>query len=124
MYYYPVNPPYVLLVIGFFTALTCGIAFAGSLKIIVQKWQSDGAETSGSRLSIRKLTVPFLGITIGIALFLCSGLEVFGFPFLLAYAVGIPITILTCVLVWYQLGSMLAFIERQGMQSLDLDSLP
>ena len=51
-----------------------------------------------------------------------SGLEIFGFPSLLALGVGLPLSILTCLLVWLQLDSMLTFAERQGMQSLDLDS--
>lgn len=122
MYYYPEQPPYVLLVVGLFAALASGAALAGTLKLIVQKWQGDGAETSGSRIAIRNLTVPFLGITAGVGLFLCSGFEIFGFPPLLAYAVGVPVTLLTCLLIWFQLGSMLAFVERQGLQALDLDS--
>ncbi|MEC4885541.1 MAG: hypothetical protein SAL70_30120 [Scytonema sp. PMC 1070.18] len=123
MYYFPQQPPYILLVVGFLVALTSGAALAGTLKIIVQKWQSDGAETSSSRISTSQLLVPFLGITIGVCLFLCSGFEIFGFPPLLAYAVGVPVTLLTCVLVWLQLGSMLAYVERQGIQAMDLDSL-
>ncbi|MDF5726036.1 MAG: hypothetical protein PUP91_37445 [Rhizonema sp. PD37] len=123
MYYYPQNPPYVLLAVGLFAALTSGVAFAGTLKIIVRKWQGDGAESSsGSRLSSRQLSVPFFGVTVGIAVFLCSGFEIFGFPPFLAYAVGIPVALLTSLLVWLQLGSMLAYVERQGMQALDLDS--
>ncbi|NWF60276.1 MAG: hypothetical protein HXY43_13680 [Fischerella sp.] len=123
MYYYPLQPPYLLLVFGLFAAITSGLALSGTLRIIVSKWQSDGAENSGSKLSIKQLIVPFLGITGGVALFLCSGFEIFGFPPLLAYAVGVPVTLLTCLLVWLQLGSMMAFVERQGMQSLDLDSM-
>ncbi|BAU06569.1 hypothetical protein CEN41_02780 [Fischerella thermalis CCMEE 5330] len=123
MYYYPSQPPYLLLIIGLFTALTSGLALAGTLKVIVNKWQSDGAEKSSTQLSIKQLSIPFLGITVGVALFMCSGFEIFGFPPLLAYAVGIPVTILTSLLVWFQLGSMMSFVERRGIQSLDLDSM-
>ncbi|RAM51663.1 hypothetical protein BLD44_008605 [Mastigocladus laminosus UU774] len=123
MYYYPSHPPYLLLIFGLFAALTSGVALAGTLKIIVNKWRSDGAEKSNSQLSIKQLSVPFLGITGGVVLFMCSGFEIFGFPPLLAYAVGIPVTILTSLLVWLQLGSMMSFVQRQGMQSLDLDTL-
>ncbi|WP_315785179.1 hypothetical protein [Fischerella sp. JS2] len=123
MYYYSSQPPYLLLIVGLFAALTSGLALAGTLKVIVTKWQSDGAEKSSSQLSIKQLSVPFLGITIGVTLFMCSGFEIFGFPPLLAYAVGIPVTILTSLLVWFQLGSMMSFVEQRGMQSLDLDSM-
>ncbi|KOP26275.1 hypothetical protein AMR41_11285 [Hapalosiphon sp. MRB220] len=123
MYYYPANPPYLLLIFGLFAALTSGVALGGTLKIIVNKWRSEGAEKSSSQLSIKQLSVPFLGITGGVVLFMCSGFEIFGFPPLLAYSVGVPVTILTSLLVWLQLGSMMSFVQRQGMQSLDLDTL-
>ncbi|BAY07390.1 hypothetical protein [Calothrix sp. NIES-2098] len=123
MYYYPLHPPYFLLLFGLLIALTSGIALSGTLKVIVQKWPSDRAENVKPRSSLKQLVVPFLGITGGICLFLYSGFEIFGFPTLLALGVGLPLGLLTCLLLWVQLGSMLEFAERRGMQSLDLDSL-
>ncbi len=122
MYYYPANPPYFLLLIGFLMALTSGIALSGTLKVIVQQWPKNNSEDTKSPSSLKKLLVPFLGITAGVCLFLSSGLEIFGFPSFLALAVGLPVSLLTCVLVWFQLGSMLTFAKREGMQALDLDS--
>ncbi|MDF5707838.1 MAG: hypothetical protein PUP90_09210 [Nostoc sp. S4] len=122
MYYFPLQPPYFLLLVGFLTALTSGIALSGTLKVIVQKWSSEPTENNKPPSPLKQLVVPFLGITAGICLFMSSGLEIFGFPSLLALAVGLPISLLTCLLVWLQLGSMLTFVEREGMQSLDLDS--
>lgn len=123
MYYYPQNPPYLLLVIGFLVALTSGLALSGTLKIIVQQWRENSEDNVKSKSSLRQLFVPFLGITGGVSLFLSSGLEIFGFPTLLALGIGLPVSLLTCLLVWLQLGSMLSFAQRQGMRSLDLDSL-
>ncbi|MDB9303357.1 hypothetical protein [Nodularia spumigena] len=122
MYYYPEQPPYFLLTIGFFIALTSGLALSGTLKVIVQQWPKDSAEDTKSPSSLKQLFVPFLGITGGVSLFLSSGLEIFGFPSLLALGVGLPVSLLTCLLVWLQLGSLLTFAKRQGMQALDLDS--
>ncbi|WP_138501902.1 hypothetical protein [Nostoc sp. PA-18-2419] len=122
MYYFPLQPPYFLLLVGFLAALTSGIALSGTLKVIVQNWPSEPTENAKPRSSLKQLFVPFLGITGGICLFMFSGLEIFGFPSLLALGVGLPISLLTCLLVWLQLGSMLTFIQREGMQSLDLDS--
>jgi hypothetical protein len=124
MYYYPLHPPYFLLAVGLFVALTSGAALSGTLKLIMQKLQLKSAENFGSRFWIKKLFVPFLGIAGGVCLFLTSGFEIFGFPPFLAYIIGVTISLLTSVLVWLQLGSMLAFIERQGTASLDLDSMP
>ncbi|MBE9005339.1 hypothetical protein IQ259_09855 [Fortiea sp. LEGE XX443] len=122
MYYFPQQPPYFLLVIGLFIAVTSGFGLSGTLKVIVQKWRKDSAEKTESRSLLKPIFVPFLGITVGVSLFLYSGLAIFGFPTLLALAIGLPISLLTCLLVWLQLGSMLTFIKNKGMQALDLDS--
>ncbi|MBE9197621.1 MULTISPECIES: hypothetical protein [unclassified Nodularia (in: cyanobacteria)] len=122
MYYFPEQPPYFLLIIGFFIALTSGLALSGTLKVIVQQWTKNSAEISQSPSSLKQLFVPFLGITGGVCLFLSSGLEIFGFPSSLALGVGLPVSLLTCLLVWLQLGSLLTFAKREGMQALDLDS--
>ncbi|MBD2344418.1 hypothetical protein [Anabaena subtropica] len=125
MYYYPLQPPYFLLLLGLFVAITSGFALSGTLKLVVEKWQINSAENSQASSSLKKLlSVPFLGITSGICLFVSSGLEIFGFPDSLALGIGLPLSVLTCLLIWLQLGSMLTFAERQGMKSLDLDSLP
>ena len=122
MYYYPTEPPYLLLLVGFLMALTSGLALSGTMKVMVQQWQPASSNGSSSSSLLQKLSVPFLGITGGVSLFLSSGLEIFGFPTTLALGVGLPVSLLTCVLVWLQLGSMLDFAQRQGMRSLDLDS--
>ncbi|WP_448269497.1 hypothetical protein [Nostoc sp. DSM 114159] len=122
MYYFPEQPPYFLLVVGFLIALTSGLALSGTLKVIVQNWSSERAENTQPRSSLKQLLVPFIGITGGTCLFMSSGLEIFGFPSSLALGVGLPISLFTCLLVWLQLGSMMTFIQREGMQSLDLDS--
>ncbi len=41
MYYFPLQPPYFLLLVGFLTALTSGLALSGTLKVIVQNWQAN-----------------------------------------------------------------------------------
>ncbi|MDZ8087435.1 MAG: hypothetical protein RMY16_18015 [Nostoc sp. DedQUE12b] len=122
MYYFPEQPPYFLLIVGFLIALTSGLALSGTLKVIVQNWPSERAENTQPRSSLKQLLVPFIGITGGTCLFMSSGLEIFGFPPSLALEVGLPISLFTCLLVWLQLGSMMTFIQREGMQSLDLDS--
>lgn len=124
MYYYPLQTPYFLLFVGLFMSVTSGVALSGTLKLIVQKWQINSTEDSPSSSAFKRmLSVPFIGITGGVCLFLSSGLEIFGFPPILALGVGLPVSLLTCLLVWLQLGSMLVFAKQQGMQSLDLDSL-
>jgi membrane protein implicated in regulation of membrane protease activity len=68
------------------------------------------------------LFLPFLGMAGGACFFLAAGVEIFGFPTKLAYAIAVPMTIFTSWLVWSQLGKILAQIEEGGSAALDLDS--
>ncbi|MFM7406774.1 MAG: hypothetical protein ACKO3K_08950 [Cuspidothrix sp.] len=124
MYYYPLQPPYFLLLVGFLTALTSGLALSGTLKVIVQQWPNNKSSEvkTNTRSFYKQLLVPFIGITSGVCLFLSCGLEIFGFPSPLALGIGLPLSLGTCLFVWWQLGGLLDYVKSQGMQSLDLDS--
>lgn len=122
MYYFPADPPYFLLVAGLLVALTSGAAFWATLKQIVQKWSEAKAVNAIAKLPTTLLVVPFLGICVGVCMFLCSGLAIFGFPNILAYTIGGAITLLIGLLVWFQLNSMLALAEREGYQAFNIDS--
>ncbi len=124
MYYYPLQPPYFLLLVGFLTALTSGIALSGTLKVIIQQWSKDkgGEQKTNTRSFYKQLIAPFLGITAGVCLFLSCGLEIFGFPSILALGIGLPLSLGTCLFVWWQLEGLLDYAKNEGMQSLDLDS--
>lgn len=121
MYYNPLQAPYFLFVLGLFIAITCGAAFSETLKLILQKWQQLTNKKQEASLSTRNCLLPFLGVSSGLGLFLCSGLAIFGFPSMLACAIGIPITFFTSLLVWKQLKSMMLYAEQKGMISFDLD---
>ncbi len=121
MSYYP-EPPYFLMFAGFVIALAAGTAFAATLKLIVARWSSDRAAATKAQLPTGQLIIPYLGINAGILVFLSAGLEIFGFPSWLAAATAAPLTLLIGLLVWYQLDSMLSFVEKKGFESLDLDS--
>lgn len=121
MYSFP-EPPYVLLILGLFISLTSGIAFESVLKKSVQDWSKNRSTRTLATLQGIQLFLPFLGISLGICLFLSSGMEVFGFTTQLSYAIALPLTVLIGWLIWSQLGKILVQLERGGSQALDLDS--
>lgn len=115
------EPPYFLLVAGLLAGVTSGLAFQATLKQAVQEWYKNRSTRTLANLQGTQLFIPFLGVTAGICIFLASGLEIFGFPAALTYVVALPMTLLTCGLIWYQLGRILVQLERGGSQALDLD---
>ncbi|MGB5963768.1 MAG: hypothetical protein WBG73_24235 [Coleofasciculaceae cyanobacterium] len=121
MYNYP-SPPYLLLFFGLFAGLTCGLAFEATLRQKVQEWSKKRSTRTLAQMKGLQLLMPFLGITVGIAVFLASGLEIFGFPTWLCYAISLPLTLIISSLVWSQLSKLLGQLERGGSKALDLDA--
>jgi hypothetical protein len=116
------EPPYFLLVVGLFFGLASGVAFEATLKQQVQEWVKSRSTRTLAQMQGVQLLVPFVGIVLGISIFLVAGLEIFGFPMWLSYALSLPMTILIAVLVWSQLGQLLLQLEQGGSKALDLDS--
>jgi len=120
-YYFPSDPPYFLFAIALVAGLASGKAFEATLRQLVQEWAKN--RSSRTFLSLRGFSIqlPYLGITISIAVFLSCGLEIFGFPPELAYPVAIFLTIGSAYFVWRQLGLLLVELERGGSAAMDLD---
>lgn len=116
------DPPYFLLVAGMLAALASGLAFEATLKELVQEWAKTRSSRMLANLQGVQLQLPFLGICIGVCVFLGSGLEIFGFPTWLSYAISIPLTVFMGWLVWSQLGKLLVQLDKGGSRALDLDS--
>ncbi|NEO99535.1 MAG: hypothetical protein F6K58_12815 [Symploca sp. SIO2E9] len=121
MYYLP-EPPYFLIVVGLLMGITSGAAFEATLKQKVKQWSNDPSSNHLNQVQGLQLLLPFLGIAAGVCLFLTSGLEVFGFPAWLSFAVSISLTFLIGSLIWSQLGKLLIQLEKGGSRALDLDT--
>jgi hypothetical protein len=122
LYYFPTDPPYFILFAGLFIGITCGAAFNGTLKRNVQQWSKDRTNRSLAASDDITLRLPFWGICVGIAMFLAAGLEIFGFPTWLGYAISLPMTLFIAVLLWLQLQVVFKQLDRGGSPALDLDS--
>ena len=116
------QPPYILLLAGFLAAVSSGYAFSTSLQQSVQEWNRKRSTRILASLRGPQLQVPFAGICIGVCVFLASGIQLFGFSGKVAYAMGGPLTLLSGLLIWTQLGRILTLIEEGGSKALDLDS--
>lgn len=124
IYYFVLpSPPYFLLVASLLAGVASGVAFNASLKESVREWNAQKSTRSLAEIRGPKLAIPFLGILGGVCVFLASGVQIFSFSPKFAYAVSIPLTILTGVLVWWQLGKILTQLEEGGSAALDLDTL-
>lgn len=117
-YYFLPQPPYFLVLAGLLTGITCGLAFQATLKQKAQDWLKLPAS---ERIDRSVLQFPFLGMCLGICVFLASGFEIFLLNPWLAYALALPTTIFIGSLVWLQLGELLQQLQRGGSRAIDLD---
>jgi Na+-transporting NADH:ubiquinone oxidoreductase subunit NqrE len=70
-----------------------------------------------------RLFIPFLGICMGVCIFLAAGLAVFSISMKLALAIALPITVAIGWLIWTQLIKMMILLEQGGSRALDLDAM-
>jgi uncharacterized protein (DUF2062 family) len=116
------DPPYFLLIAGLLASITSGLAFESTLKQSVNEWARNRSTQTLANVQGFSLLLPFLGMCAGVCVFLASGVQIFGFPNSFAYALALPLTLLTALLVWSQLGKILIQLEKGGSKALDLDS--
>ncbi|MDY6785295.1 MAG: hypothetical protein SW833_22565 [Cyanobacteriota bacterium] len=113
--------PFVLLALGLFISVTCGLAFEATLKQGVQNWSKARSGKIIEQLQGVQLTLPYLGISAGIWLFLGAGLTIFGLPGWLSIGTSLVLTLLTSGLIWAQLSQVLIQLQQGGSRALDLD---
>ncbi len=121
-YYFPSDPPYFLFAISLVAGLACGRSFEVTLRNLVNMWAASKSTRVMLELKSASIKVPYLGMSISIAIFMATGLEIFGLPTLFGYIVAVPFTVGIAFLIWRQLGQMLIELERGGSAALDLDS--
>ena len=121
-YYFPSDPPYFLFAISLVAGLACGRSFEVTLRNLVNMWAASKSTRVMLELKSASIKVPYLGMSISIAIFMATGLEIFGLPTLFGYIVAVPFTVGIAFQIWRQLGQMLIELERGGSAALDLDS--
>ena len=121
MYYYP-QPPFFIGLIGLFVGLTCGLTFQTMLKQKVTKWSQDGRKEDLAKIEKKELQIAYLGICLGIFIFLTGGLLLFSIGLIVAVGLAVPLTILSTSLLWTQLIDVLGQLQKGGSKALELDS--
>ncbi len=111
MYYLPA-PPYLLIVVGLFAALTSGLAFEATLKQKARAILQNPTSKTLQELQGLDLFLPFLGMCVGVCLILATGLETFNISRPITYAISGLITIGIGYLIWWQLGKLLLQIQQ------------
>ncbi len=114
------QPPYVLAGIGLAVGMLCGLTFARLVKLRLEAWKQD-------RLAMLPLgngatTLPYVGVVLGITLFIGGSLQVFGFSAGVALLVSFILSLGTAGALWVQLERLMAQVEAGNFRVVDFDN--
>jgi hypothetical protein len=114
------QPPYLLAGVGLAIGMLCGLTFARLVKLRLEWWKQD-------RLAMLPLgngatTLPYIGVVLGITLFIGGSLQVFGFSAGVALLASFVLSIATAGALWVQLERLMAQVEAGNFRAVDFDN--
>lgn len=118
-----VNPPvYTLIMVTNFFAIAFGFIFKDMLEYQVGQWNTNRKSQQRINYSTPNIIVAYLGLCLSLLIFVAASLWVFCAIELIAFSLAAIVVIPTALLVWLQLGSMLALLAKGGSEAMDIDS--
>ena len=114
------QPPYLVAGAGLAIGVLCGLTFAKLIQNRLDGWKQD-------RLALLPLgnattTLPYIGVVIGITLFIGGSLQVFGFSSGAALLVSFVLSLGTAGALWVQLERLMTQVENGSFKAVDFDN--
>lgn len=115
-----IQPPYLVSGLGLAISVLCGLTFAKMVQNRLEGWKQD-------RLPLLPLgnggtTLPYIGIVVGVTLFIGGALQVFGFASGAALLVSFVLSIGTAGALWAQLERLMEQVENGTFSAVDFDN--
>lgn len=114
------QPPYLVAGVGLAIGVLCGLTFAKLVQDRLEGWKQD-------RLALLPLgnvaiTMPYIGVVLGITLFIGGSLQVFGFSSGVALLVSFVLSIGTAGALWVQLERLMGQVQDGTFSAVDFDN--
>lgn len=123
MYYLP-QPPFFVVLAGLFIAVTCGTVFQSAMEQKLRDSYQNPNGANAFKLNLSQdsaLTTGYVGVCLGVWVFLGGGLLVLGFGAIPSFGVALLIMLFTAGLVWDQINDVFNQLKEGGSESLSLD---
>lgn len=105
-----------------FLAIANGFIFKDSLEYQVERWNRNRATQTAIEYQRPHLIFAYLCLTFFLFCFVAACLSVFQIGYLLAIGLGAAVVLPLALLIWVQLGSMLALLVKGGSRAIDIDT--
>ena len=114
------QPPYLVAGLGLAIAMVCGLTFAKLVQQRLDGWKQD--RLALLPLGTAVITIPYMGVVLGITLFIGGGLQVFGFSAGAALLVSFVLSVGTAGALWVQLERLMGQVQDGTFSAVDFDN--
>jgi hypothetical protein len=114
------QPPYFLAALGLAIGLVCGLTFSKLVQLRLDGWKQDRLPLLP--LSGTTTVLPWIGLVVGVTLFIGGSLQVFGFGAGTALLVAFLLSIATAGALWAQLVRLMQQVEAGNFKAVDFDN--
>ena len=114
------QPPYLIAGLGLAIAMLCGLTFAKLVEQRLEGWNQDRVPVLP--LGTAVVTIPYMGVVVGITLFIGGSLQVFGFSAGAALLVSFVLSIGTAGALWVQLERLMGQVQDGTFSAVDFDN--
>jgi hypothetical protein len=114
------QPPYLVAGLGLAIAMLCGLTFAKLVQQRLDGWKQD--RLALLPLGTAVVTLPYMGVVLGITLFIGGGLQVFGFSAGAALLVSFVLSVGTAGALWVQLERLMGQVQDGTFSAVDFDN--
>ena len=114
------QPPYLVAGVGLAIGVLCGLTFSRLVQERLEAWKQDRLPM----LPLARITtmLPYIGLLIGVTLFIGGSLQVFGFSSGAALLVAFVLALATAGALWVQLTRLMEQVEAGNFRAVDFDN--
>ena len=106
--------------LGLAIGLVCGLTFSKLVQLRLDGWKQDRLPLLP--LSGTPTVLPWIGLVVGVTLFIGGSLQVFGFGAGAALLVAFLLSIATAGALWTQLVRLMQQVEAGNFKAVDFDN--
>lgn len=114
------QPPYFLAGLGLAIGLVCGLTFSKLVQLRLDGWKQDRLPMLP--LSGTTTVLPWIGLVVGVTLFIGGSLQVFGFGAGTALLVAFLLSMATAGALWAQLVRLMQQVQAGNFKAVDFDN--
>ncbi len=114
------QPPYLVAGVGLAIGIVCGLTFSKLVQQRLDDWKQDRLPLLP--LARLQTVLPWIGLLLGVTLFIGGSLQVFGFAPGAAILVAFLLSLATGGALWVQLVRLMAQVQAGNFKAVDFDN--